>query len=156
MLHTNKLHQIHDSSLNTIVLNSRDQHKKHGILFVPPQQASQYILPKKPTEMHWLHYDNNVPSLNTMKILTSAIGREFLNPLVFGLPARLPTIKPSSTRSMAPEFSHNRGNYIRFTKPLFRLRFIHCTMAFLFILHYLSCSSFIRYLCMKISKEGVD
>ena len=33
--------------------------KKHGILFfMPPQQASQYALPEKPTEIHWLHYNN--------------------------------------------------------------------------------------------------
>ena len=38
--------------------------------FVPPQQASQYTLPKKLTEIHCLHYDSNLPSLNAMKILT--------------------------------------------------------------------------------------
>ena len=32
---------------------------------------------------------------------------------------------------MAPDFSHNKGNRVRFTKLLFRLRFIHCAMAFL-------------------------
>ena len=38
--------------------------------FAPPQQASQYTLPEKPTKIHWLRYDNNVPFLNAMKILT--------------------------------------------------------------------------------------
>ena len=38
--------------------------------FVPPQHASQYALPKKTTGIHWLLYDNNVPSLNSVKILT--------------------------------------------------------------------------------------
>ena len=38
----------------------------------------QYSLLKKTTEIHWLLYDNTVPSLNSVKILTaSAIGREF-------------------------------------------------------------------------------
>ena len=39
---------------------------------------------------------------------------------------------------------------------LFQLSFIHCAMAFLFIFHYLPCSSFIRQLRAKILKEGVD
>ena len=38
--------------------------------FVPPQHASQYTLPEKPTGIHWLLYDNNVPSLNFAQILT--------------------------------------------------------------------------------------
>ena len=66
---------------------------------------------------------------------------------MFGLPAGLPAIRPSSTRSMAPEFSH-RGNCVRFTKPLFRLRFIHCTMAFLF--------SFTIFLVLPLSVNYVQ
>ena len=38
--------------------------------FAPPQQASQYTLSEKPTEIHWLRFDNTVPLLNAMKILT--------------------------------------------------------------------------------------
>ena len=33
------------------------------------QHTSQYTLPEKPTEMHWEHYTNTVPSLNAEKIL---------------------------------------------------------------------------------------
>ena len=44
--------------------------------------------------------------------------------------------KTASTRSMAPDFSHSIGNRIRFTKPLFQLRFIHCTMDFLLFLSF--------------------
>ena len=58
---------------------------------------------------------------------------------------------------MAPEFSHNKGNHIRFMMLLFQLRFINCAMDFLFILHgCLSCSFFIFQLHAKISKEGVN
>ena len=42
--------------------------------------------------------------------------------------ASLPALKP--TRSMALKLSHNNGNCIQFTKRLFQLEFIHCTMAF--------------------------
>ena len=77
---------------------------------MPPQQASQYTLHKKLTEIHWLCYDNNVPSLNTVKILTVRFIKnfKFFYPPVFGLPA----IRPTSTRSMAPEFSYNKGNLV--------------------------------------------
>ena len=36
----------------------------------------------------------------------------------------------------APVFSQNKGNWIKFTKPLFRRTFIHCAMVFSFILYY--------------------
>ena len=44
-------------------------------------------LPEKQTEIHWLRYDNNIPLLNAMKILTvrSVEDFNFLNPPVFGL-----------------------------------------------------------------------
>ena len=48
-----------------------------------------------------------------------------------GLAACQPAIRQASTRSMPPDFSHNKGNRVRFTKLLFRLRFMHCAMAFL-------------------------
>ena len=59
-------------SLSTIVLNSRDRHKQtwcptfwhlHNTLHNTPY-------PKKPSGIHWLLYDNNIPSLNSVKILT--------------------------------------------------------------------------------------
>ena len=38
--------------------------------FAPPQHTSQYTLPEKLTKIHWLPYDNTVPLLNSVKILT--------------------------------------------------------------------------------------
>ena len=70
--------------------------KKHGVpLFAPPQHASQYSLPEKPTRIHWLHYDYNVPSLNSMKILTvqSVENFKILNLPAFGLTASLPACR---------------------------------------------------------------
>ena len=91
--------------------------KKHHCV-APSQQASQYALPEKLTEIHWLRHDN-VPSLNAMKILTVRLVQNFknLNPPVFDLLAGLLDCqtacrKTSSTRGMASEFSHNRGNRI--------------------------------------------
>ena len=48
---------------------------------------------------------------------------------------RLPAVRPSSTMVRAPAFSHNKGNRIRFMKPLFQKMFIHCTMLLPFILY---------------------
>ena len=45
-----------------------------------------------------------------------------------------PAVRPSCARCRAPEISHNKGNGGRFTKMLFRRRFIHCAMAIPFIL----------------------
>ena len=58
--------------ISTIVLNSRDRHEKNmaSHFFAPPQHASQYTLPEKTHRIHWLLYDNNIPSLNSVKILT--------------------------------------------------------------------------------------
>ena len=59
-------------SLSTIILNSRDRHEKtwRPIFLVPPQHASQYTLPEKTDQIHCLLYDSNVPSLNSVIILT--------------------------------------------------------------------------------------
>ena len=46
-------------------------------------------------------------------------------------PACLPTVKPSSTSSKAPQ---KKGNRIRFTKLLYQLRFFHCAMVTPFII----------------------
>ena len=46
-----------------------------------------------------------------------------------------PAVRPGSTRCRAPDFSHSIGNGVGFTKPLFRRRFVHCAIDFLFILH---------------------
>ena len=46
--------------------------------FVPPRQASIYALPKKPTEIYWLRYDNNVHTfVKRSENPNSTIGREF-------------------------------------------------------------------------------
>ena len=91
--------------------------------FVPPQHASQYTLPEKTDRIHWLLYDNNVPSLNSVKILTVRSVENFKNFRTYQylvcLPASLPAIRPTSTKSMAPDVSHNKGNRLRFTKLLF-------------------------------------
>ena len=137
-------------SLSTIVLNSRDRHEKTWRPTFSRLHNTPHNTPylKKPTGIHWLLYDNNVPSLNSVKILTVRSVENFKNfrtyQYLVWLPDCQPAIRPTSTRSMAPEFSHNKGNRVRFTKLLFWLRFIHCAMAFLFILHCLSCSFFIR------------
>ena len=51
------------------------------------------------------------------------------------LPNSLPAVRPGSTMARAPVFSHNNGNRVGFTKPLFRITFIHCAMVLLFILY---------------------
>ena len=51
-------YRVIDLSLSTTVLDM----KKHGVpLFASPQHSSQL---KKLIEIHWLHYNNNVPLLN--------------------------------------------------------------------------------------------
>ena len=42
-------------------------------LFTPPQDASQYTLPKKLTEIHWLRYS----FIKYRENFNSAISREF-------------------------------------------------------------------------------
>ena len=51
------------------------------------------------------------------------------------LPAGLPAVRPGCARCMAPDFSHNKGNHVGFTKLLFRLRFVHCAMVISFIIN---------------------
>ena len=52
-----------------------------------------------------------------------------------------PAVRPGSTRCMALEIQHSKGNRVGFMKLLFRRRFTHCAMAIPFILHSLPCSS---------------
>ena len=52
------------------------------------------------------------------------------------LPVSQPAIRPGSTRCMAPEIQHNKGNPVAFTKLLFQGRFTHCAMVIL--LYFLS------------------
>ena len=40
--------------------------------------------------------------------------------------------KIQSVMCMAPEFLHDKGNHVSFTKLLFQRMFIHCTMVFSF------------------------
>ena len=65
-----------------------------------------------------------VPLLNSMENLTTRSVERFENFEIyqteFRLTAGLPAVRPTSTRSMAPDFSHNKGNRVRFTKLLFR------------------------------------
>lgn len=60
------------------VLNCRDQHEKHGIaLFHAFGFITHHLMIQKPAKIHWLHYDNYIPSLNTVKILRNcAVSRE--------------------------------------------------------------------------------
>ena len=51
------------------------------------------------------------------------------------LPACLPAIRPTSSRSIDLVFSHNTEYWLANTDLLFRLRFIHCSMVSPFILH---------------------
>ena len=50
--------------------------------------------------------------------------------------ASLPAVRPGCARCMAPDFSHNKGNHVGFTKLLFRLRFVHCAMVISFIINF--------------------
>ena len=108
-------------SLSTVVLNSMDRHEKHGVplLCTSITRLTMYF-----TQKHRLKYiGNTIITLYLCKNLTNAICREFLKLSdlpVFHLTAGLPAIRPTSTRSMAPDFSHNKGNRVRFTKMLFR------------------------------------
>ena len=36
-----------------------------------------------------------------------------------------PAVRPGFTSAMASVFSHNKGNRVKFTKPMFQLMFIH-------------------------------
>ena len=50
--------------------------------FEPPQHAPQNSLPKKWIERHWLSYDDTVPSLNGMKILTVQSAEKFESTII--------------------------------------------------------------------------
>ena len=56
-----------------------------------------------------------VPLLNAAKILMMQSVENFKNFQIL-LAAGLPAIRPTSSRSMAPDFSHNKGNRVQFTK----------------------------------------
>ena len=90
-------------------------------------------------------YNHAVPFLNDAK---SRLFRSVATSIVFGIylyfvcqPACQPAVRPGSTRSTAPEISHNTGSGGGFTKMLFRKRLIHCAMVSPLILRFLPCSS---------------
>ena len=80
--------------------------------------------------MHWQYYNNTVP-VKRREIPDNAISRGFQNFSNLPLshltacqpvcqPACQTAGRPTSTRSMAPDFSHNKGNCVQFTKLLFQ------------------------------------
>ena len=77
--------------------------------------------------MHWLGYNDAVPSLNEVK---TAIFQPTANFEIFeirlyfvsqpaSLPACQPAVRPGCARCRAPEISHDKGNGGGFTKILF-------------------------------------
>ena len=60
-----------------------------------------------------------------------------LNFLIYNIFVYRPAVRPSFTMARVPVFSHHKGNYVRFMKPLFGKMFIHCDMVLPFILYYL-------------------
>ena len=70
-----------------------------------------------------MHFKSNIQNLN------------FLTLQQIHLPNGLPAVRPGSTMARAPVFSHNNGNRVGFTKPLFQRMFIHCAMVLPFILY---------------------
>ena len=90
--------------------------------FVSPQHASQYTLPEKRLKC----IGNTTITLylvkNAVKFPTMRSVEDFKSSLISSdcLPAGLPAVRPTSTRSMVPDFSHNKGNRVPFTKLLFR------------------------------------
>ena len=83
-----------------------------------PQQAIQYTLPEKTDQNTLVTLCNNIPLLNSVKILAVRSVENF-KPTSIWSDCR-PAVRPTSTRSMAPDFSHNKGNHVRFTKQLFQ------------------------------------
>ena len=71
---------------------------------------------KKSTKMHWYNYNNTVPLLNIVKsqifhpVYNFKISK--FNTISSKPPASQPTVKPSSTSAMAPDFSHKNGNHV--------------------------------------------
>ena len=82
-----------------------------------------------------------------------SIHSEFINFEIYLYFVSLPAVRPGYARYMAPDFSHNKGNHVGFTKMLFRLRFVHCTIAcpLFYLLHLI-------FLDRKMTKfyEGVN
>jgi len=84
-------------------------------IWVCPKSTLEQVLHKKSTKMHWYVYNNTVPSVNIAKldILSSIyVILKFLNLALFRLPAGQPAIRPGSTSTMAPDFSHKKCNHI--------------------------------------------
>ena len=99
---------------NTAVLiNSRDQHEKHG---VPLLRASITRLTTYSTQNNQLKCigNNTVPSLNAMKILIMQSVENLKDSKSTSILSDCQPAcrKPTNTRSMAPDFSHNKGNRI--------------------------------------------
>ena len=101
--------------------------------------------------MHWLGYNDAIPSLNEAKTRIFQPTANFKNfeirlyfvSLPDSLPASQPAVRPGCARCRAPEISHDKGNGGGFTKMLFRRRFTHCAMVIPFILLSLSLFFFI-------------
>ena len=88
--------------------------KKHGVPLFRTSTISLtiHLARNKTTGIHWLLYDNNIPLLNSMKILTVQSVENFKNifkPTSIWSDCR-PAVRHTSTRSMAPNFLHNEGN----------------------------------------------
>ena len=84
--------------------------------FVPPQHASQCTLPKN---------DNTVRFMkDAMKILIERLVENFktfeFTSILFDC---WTAVRLTSTRSISPHFSHNKGNLVGFTKLSLRWRF---------------------------------
>ena len=137
------------TSLSTLVLNSRDWSE---IVWLPEISCFKINLAisfirKQPTGMHWLGYNDAVPSLNEAKtrIFQPTANFEIFEIRLYfvSLPASQPAVRPGCARCRAPEISHDKGNGGGFTKMLFRRRFTHCAMVIPFILLSLSLFFFI-------------
>ena len=89
--------------------------------------------------MHSFCSNNGITLWNAAKSLKIQSIRNFKiqNLPILHLPASLLYAKPTCSKCIAPEILHDKGDHIGFSKLLFWWTFIHCIMAFSFILYYL-------------------
>ena len=91
--------------------------KEHGVpIFHASTTCITIHLYQKNQLLHWLCY-NKVPWLNAVKILTVRLAQNFqifksISISSDYLPAYQPAIRPTSTRSMAPDLSLNKDNHV--------------------------------------------
>ena len=86
--------------------------------------------------MHSYCSNNAVTVLNAAKSLKIRSTMNFKNlKFTWISSASQPAVRPGSASATAPEFLHNKGNRVGFTKLLFRRMFIHCAMVLPFILY---------------------